>query len=472
MTRFVCRLHVVAVCLGICLPVAMARAADTYPAAGPYQPAAGNGATGASGFGGSYSVAAAPPANPGSQLQMVTASDEAAPYPGDSTVRLIDPSAAAARPSLVPQAKPQAPPSVRAPAGASQKYPVRQASQVAEIPPPPKPDPLQQSHAQPRQQPLPATAMPSGGEVAAPATPEVPDDCNSDYPSCFCGRPGAWFGGADYMFLRPHQPGNSAFEISPNGGSGSEVENVNFGSPFNSSFRTFLGYRTACDEAIQFSYMHITNSVTESADVADGDVINSPLGASLNPGDVIAATNHLLLNIWDVEDVRPLNLSSCNCNRNCCPDWQANWSWGVRFMDLKQNVTNVVTGPDAGFFSQQSTFVGAGPRVGLEIRRQLGHTATSAFISADAALLVGDQRTTGSDTPSGFHATQAVPDFDFRVGLSWQPTCHINVTSGWIFETFSDATMLNQSAGLALLQPPQASSLSYDGLFIRGEFSF
>jgi hypothetical protein len=279
-----------------------------------------------------------------------------------------------------------------------------------------------------------------------------------------------WFGGAEYMFLRMHEPGNSAYEISPNGGTGAAVENVNYDPPYSSSFRVFLGYDIGCNEKLRFSYWHITNEANESASTPDGAVILSPLGADLGPGDSIAAINHVLLNIWDIEDVRSLGLANCGCGE--CHDWDVNWSWGARILDLSDTVTNVVTGPDAGVFNQQSTFVGAGPRMGLEVRRQLGCSATSVFIGVDAALLLGEQRTTGSDTASGLHAVQTVPDFDFRAGLSWQPTCHFTFTGGWIFETFGDGTSLNQSAGLALVQPPQANNLSYDGLFLRGEFRY
>jgi hypothetical protein len=95
-----------------------------------------------------------------------------------------------------------------------------------------------------------------------------------------------------------------------------------------------------------------------------------------------------------------------------------------------------------------------------------------AFVGADAGLLLGGQHTLGSDTPSGFNSEQIVPDFDLRLGVCWQPRPDIAISTGWVFETFGDAVMLNQDATLATVSRPQASSLSYDGLFVRGEFHF
>ncbi len=86
--------------------------------------------------------------------------------------------------------------------------------------------------------------------------------------------------------------------------------------------------------------------------------------------------------------------------------------------------------------------------------------------------MLGGQNTVGSNTPSGFSSAQIVPDFDLRVGVCWQPRPDIAISTGWMFETFGDAIMLNQDASLATLSRPQASSLSYDGLFVRGEFHF
>ncbi len=282
--------------------------------------------------------------------------------------------------------------------------------------------------------------------------------------------PGRWFGGAEYLFVRPHQQTDEAFETAPIGGSGSEVQTTNFDPQYNSSFKTFLGWNTDCNHAWRFTYTYIFNDAQQSAAVAAGSVINSPLGASLAEGDSIAATQHVLMNFWDIESVHKLAMPEALCNS--CSGWDLSWSWGVRIVDLDDKVRNDVSGPDAGVFTQESNFVGAGPRFGFETRRQLGCSAMYAFLGADAGLLLGGLKTTGSDTANGLDSAEIVPNFDIRIGVCWQPRPEMSITTGWMFETFGNAVNLNGAASVAAVPAPERSDLSYDGLFVRGEFHF
>jgi hypothetical protein len=309
--------------------------------------------------------------------------------------------------------------------------------------------------------------MGSGEFVGPMRSCDTPGYCIPDYEFPMMGK---WIGGAEFLLVRPHFTRDSAFETTPNGGGAADTQNVNFNSPYNAALRAFLGWQINCDQSLRFTYTYIFDDTSRSADVPDGSVITSPLGASLNPGDTINATQHLLLQTWDIDNVRKLELPGMGCET--CSSWEANWSWGVRIIDLEETVINDITGPDAATLTQKSTFVGAGPRIGFELRRQLCQTLLLGFVGADAGLLLGGQNTVGSNTPSGFDSAQIVPNFDLRVGVCWQPRPEIAISTGWMFETFGDAILLNQDASLAALSRPQASSLSYDGLFLRGEFHF
>ncbi len=233
----------------------------------------------------------------------------------------------------------------------------------------------------------------------------------------------------------------------------------------------FVGYETSCDESLRFSYTYMFNDTDHYGPVPNGAAILTPLGATLVPGDSVIASQHILLNAWDWEDVRKVNLPWCACH-DCCPRWDVNWSWGVRILQIDESVVDAVSGPDAGPFNQKSSYLGAGPRLGIDLRRHLGQSHFSAYFAGDAALLVGAQRTYGPTTPSDMKGVQAVPNFDLQIGLAWNPTCRMSFTGGYLFEYFGDATTLSESPGLALLAPPTASSLSYDGFFVRGEFKF
>lgn len=312
------------------------------------------------------------------------------------------------------------------------------------------------------------------GDAGQPVEGSAEPLSSAQMAECCVDPAATWFGGSDYYLIRPHQTYDSAFEIAPNGATGPSVQNVNFNPSFGNAVRVFAGYDTSCDEMLQFSYTYMFNDTLRSASVPTGSSILSPLGATLFPGDSITATEHLLLNAWDLEDVRKLNLPWCKCAGSCneCPRWDVSWSWGLRLVQIDESILNSAVGPDAGIFTQRSTFVGVGPRLGIDVHRQLGHSHLSAYVSADAALLVGEQDTTGTTTPSGSKGVQALPNFDVQLGLAWKPTCHLNITTGYLFETFGDATQLSEAANLALVAPPQASTLSYDGFFFRGEFSY
>jgi hypothetical protein len=312
------------------------------------------------------------------------------------------------------------------------------------------------------------------------ATPPMAGGCASG--TCGCNSPGywmcddelfmpgRWFGGAEYLFVRPHQQTDEAFETSPIGGSGADVQTTNFDAPYRSGLKAFLGWRTDCDRAWRFTYTYIFDDTERSATVPAGSVINSPLGASLAEGDAIIATQHVLLNTWDIENIRKLALPEAFCNS--CAGWDLGWSWGVRIIDFDEKVRNDVSGPDAAVFTQESSFVGAGPRFGFEMHRQFGCSAMSGFLGADAGLLLGGLKTSGSDTPAGLSSAEVVPNFDIRIGVCWQPRPEMAITTGWMFETFGDMINLNGTASVAAVPTPQRSSLSYDGLFVRGEFRF
>ena len=479
MSRYALRVHAVLICLGICLPAAIGRAADSNPA--------DNVASGPSGSQG-RDGGDQPVTSPESVVRRPV-SHSIAPWadpPHDSSVaprprRLTRP---VPNQAFDDSAQPAAPASrgftpATVPPNAAPSRPRRDvrlaahATVDADQPPPEVP---------------PTNSLPAPMNPMNPMSPMKrymsPPMASGEMggPSCACDRPGYWIpdyefpmmgnwiGGAEFLLVRPHVTRDSAFEITPNGGGGADTQNVNFNAPYEAALRAFIGWQINCDQSLRFTYTYIFDDKSRSADVPDGSVITSPIGASLNPGDSIKATQHLRLQTWDIDNVRKLELPGMGCDT--CSAWEAKWSWGVRIIDVEETILNDVTGPDAESLTQKSSFAGAGPRIGFELRRQLCQTRLLGFVGADAGLLLGGQTTAGSNTPSGFNSAQIVPDFDLRVGVCWQPRPEIAISTGWMFETFGDAIMLNQDASLATLSRPQASSLSYDGLFVRGEFHF
>ena len=109
----------------------------------------------------------------------------------------------------------------------------------------------------------------------------------------------------------------------------------------------------------------------------------------------------------------------------------------------------------------------------------------SAYMSATAALLLGESRAHTTTTTPGILQTAInvnegngdiiVPDFNISVGLTWQPWCHTTFTGGWMFEDFGN--LGTAGAGLAPLCSATSGNigggdLSFDGLFLRAEHCF
>jgi hypothetical protein len=96
-------------------------------------------------------------------------------------------------------------------------------------------------------------------------------------------------------------------------------------------------------------------------------------------------------------------------------------------------------------------------------------------------MLLGEQRGRSTTTTPGLQtailtteatADRKIPDVNVSIGLEWQPCCHATFTAGWMFEDFGDLgapTCLNCNAPTGTLS---SGDLSFDGLFVRAEYSF
>jgi hypothetical protein len=262
--------------------------------------------------------------------------------------------------------------------------------------------------------------------------------------------------------------------------------NFNFG--FDSDVRFFVGRRMGEGE-LRFAYEHLEGDANVSG-TADGGFPNGSgvafqgLGGTQvsAAGDSVNATSHLHINIFDVERVQRLDLPGCV---ECGSGWDVLWSYGVRFADVNRTIDEQDPFETVNL---NSTFVGAGPRVGLEARRNICGSHFSGFFSANAGLLVGRYRSHFSEVVPGVlqttvtsqdnNLTRAVPNANMAIGVSWQPTCHTTITSGWMVETFTDAVGSTANTGgctnCNMINPLAGSGniLSFDGLFIRMEHCF
>jgi hypothetical protein len=492
-----------AIAAGLTLPAAVGHAANPYGSSAAY-PSAG------------YTSPS------GSQLTLVSATEDQPQMADPSSVRLADP-----RVGSLPteQSGVQAPakPAVQQPAAQQNAKPIQKtvhpATAAAQHPAPRTSATVQRSAASttPRQ-PSPnyysqrdgvqltaqVTVEPSrqGTVLTRPATPmpspppemesgvgECPT-CSTSCSSC-CDTCCGFCAGMEYLFLRPHFADDAAFEQMTTTTTVTTVTQVNqlinFDEPYTSDYHFFLGYHTACGDEFRLGFWHIADDGNRSG-TASGDFLAGTGTAFQGPGtteltaagETINATSHMMLNMYDLDDVKRLDLPSFGCS--CCPEWDVHWSYGLRVVDFRHTVDEFTPFETV---NNLDGFVGAGPKLGMEVRRQIGHTKLSAYVSATAALLLGEQRARSTTTTPGVLQTAIdtnqssgdliVPDFNISVGVTWQPWCHTTITGGWMFEDFGNLG----TAGATTCTTCSTTSgtigggdLSFDGLFIRAEHCF
>ena len=331
---------------------------------------------------------------------------------------------------------------------------------------------------------------------------EYCQECNTC--GCDCC---VWDIGLDYLFLRPHFGNDPAFHEltqTTTAGSGNspgfvttDDRAINFDYGYDSDFRVYVGRHLGNGE-LRFGYWHIQGDAsasgvaTRGAATNDGVALVGALGGSQQSGagDTIDSDTHLHLNMFDIDRVQDIELPGCN---TCNSGWEVSWSYGVRIADVdraQQEADSIAATGVTNLFNLDSTFVGAGPKIGIEARRNLWGTRFFGYFSADASLLVGHYKSQfrsffPTTTPgaqdtldtSENNATRAVPNVEMQIGVTWQPTCRTMFTAGWMVESLTDVVSSTANTGgcnNCMPSPISGSGniLSFDGLFIRMEHCF
>ena len=317
-----------------------------------------------------------------------------------------------------------------------------------------------------------------------------PECCTMDGCGLCCDKCGFCLG-AEYLYLRPHFADDAAYEQSTATSTITTVtdENrvINFDEPYSSDYHLFVGYRNACGDEFRVGYWHITDDgnrdgiVTGDFLAGAGVAFQAPGGTQLTAaGETINTTSHMTLNMYDFEDFKRLNLPSLGLC--CCPQWDVRWEFGLRVVDFKHTVD--VFDPFETI-NNDTYFVGGGPKVGLEVRRQIGHSKVAAYVNTYAALLLGEARNRSTTNTPGVLETavnmninngaEIVPDFNISLGLEWRPWCHTTITGGWMLEDFGNLGTAGATTCTTCSTTSGAiggGNLSFDGLFLRAEHCF
>jgi hypothetical protein len=176
------------------------------------------------------------------------------------------------------------------------------------------------------------------------------------------------------------------------------------------------------------------------------------------------------------------------CGKACtrpCQAWDVTYWLGIRIADVRWNsfgsVINVNSQDLVATNQHQMNFSGAGPRVGVNVRRYIGsRNRFAVFARANIALVLGHYQiqssyyeTDGNDTDTNtLSRNRVIPVTDIEVGLSYNFRQRTTVSAGYFMQAWHDLGMSQQITGQYPQGYDDANILSFDGLFVRGEWSF
>lgn len=326
---------------------------------------------------------------------------------------------------------------------------------------------------------------PAGAELAidGAATGSLADA------SC-CGPATRWYLGADYRLMRTHFSEAVAFATLTVGagpeGPDMRVVATELDFDYESAFGFYVGYRLNERADLRFSYWNLDSETGASAAPGAGQWIVDPFGNIAPAGAEIDAVASVDLNVFDFEYVRRVE-DDCG---------YASWSCsaGLRMADVDQFYESTVS-LGGGVLSNgvfAADFFGVGPYASFTGHAWAGRP-WSAFAKVGGALLVGDYNVS-SDLVFPGVATggqladriRTVPVLESELGISWQPGPRFRLSAGWLFQAWMNIGVSGgtfDGENLPLFGGPpgidtvfggadDADIMSFDGLFVRGEFGF
>jgi hypothetical protein len=303
-----------------------------------------------------------------------------------------------------------------------------------------------------------------------------------------------WFGGADFLYVRPHFSEATAFASVTQGASSMNVRAQPLEFDYRPSFRVFAGYRfEGTDTELRFTYTRMTGQTAAgTANVGPGHSVVDPFGnvvgvaVVVDPssalfgqqivgGDRIQVSAEVDASIYDLDLIKPLKLS--------CGQWDLKYTVGVRLADIRQSYQSVVTDSGAFFSGGQysADFIGAGPRIGFQALRYFGRNRQlSLYANTFGSLLVGEYDTSFSQTTTAppFQANQetneirVIPVAETEIGAGWSPFPWMNVSAGWLFQAWFDLGASGGTFGGFYTVTENTNLMAFEGLFVRAEVTF
>jgi hypothetical protein len=260
--------------------------------------------------------------------------------------------------------------------------------------------------------------------------------------------PPGWFAGLETQFVASHIENKLGSTIS----NGDFIHLPTADLAWNVSPRIEVGYRFGEGAGeLLLAYKFLITAGSQPVPAFD---------AAGNSGDL---HSHLNINAWDLDyGSREYSL---------LPNWDMKWRIGVRLAAVFFDST--ATSP---LLEQRelNNFVGAGPHIGLDLRRAVKGTGLEFFTRLENAWLIGDTDQSYQEIPVGgvggasrFLSPLVVPWLSVEAGLGWTPpdNDHLYFAAGYTWETWWN---LADAGGV----PGPTAVITNQGVFFRIEVRY
>jgi hypothetical protein len=318
-------------------------------------------------------------------------------------------------------------------------------------------------------------------------------DCCDSVVCGGCNRPSSsCFGGAEFLFARPHFSEAVAYAQGSQTATTFDVSGQPIHFDYDAGFRAFAGMRLGgTTNFLRMSYTYLQGDVSIDGGLGASQFIVDPFGNVLGtvqiidpsdarsagppvvgPGDLIQTNSTVDAHVYDLDFAKIWD---------DCYGWELRLDAGVRIADIDQTYQSVITLAGAplsdGFFS--AAFTGAGPHLGLEGKKYCGkRNQVSMTASAHGALLLGDYDVSFRNALGGgaFVANQSntqrrvIPVFETELGGGWRATKNLELSAGWLFHVWNDMGVSGGTFGGLFGGSDDANNMSFDGLVLRAEF--
>jgi hypothetical protein len=257
-----------------------------------------------------------------------------------------------------------------------------------------------------------------------------------------------WIGSFELDVLKPNVHARLNAPVPLSNGTTANVALPFAGQDWTAMPRFELGYRFGQGAGeVLFSYRFLLDSGSDS----------TPKFDALGPGTLNSTIN---LHIFD--------LDWASHESSLGPNWDMKWRVGAR-------MTNIYTESVAsgGFMRQrfESFFMGAGPHLGLDLRRKLGVPGLSLFARIDNSYPIGPLTQTyeqanvlGVVGNTRLVTPGPITTLGGQAGLDYQYGEHMTFTAGYTQERFMDlATFFGTN---------RSQTIVLSGIFLRAQWKY